>query len=247
VNLLLHGEYSIEIFGDYCIEIDTGKIHDENVQLSKLIDILNDRFGTDFKPADQLFLDSVVEDAVADENLQQAAHANTIENFKYVFSKELESLFIDRMEQNEDIFNKFMGDPNFNQVIEEYLRKRVYEEIRSRPGDAHNILPFRIVSPKEQDKFKTCVPLVPLKVAAGAFSDPQQVENGDWEWVSIDSRHSLHKGMFVAQVVGKSMEPAITDGSTAFSLHRLKELVEVRLYLSRCAIFQIQKRANAIL
>lgn len=193
--------------------VGTGKIHDENVQLSKLIDILNDRFGTDFKPADQLFLDSVVEDAVADENLQQAAHANTIENFKYIFSKELESLFIDRMEQNEDIFNRFMGDPNFNQVIEEYLRKRVYEEIKSCHDDTKKILPFQIVTPKEQDKFKTCVPLVPLKAAAGAFSDPQQVEGGDWQWISVDSKHKLRKGMFVAQVVGKSMEPAIPDGS----------------------------------
>ena len=193
--------------------VGTGKIHDELVQLSKLIDVLNDRFGTDFKPADQLFLDSVVEDAVADENLQQAARANTIENFKYVFSKELESLFIDRMEQNEDIFNKFMGDPNFNQVIEEYLRKRVYEEIKARHGDTQKTLPFRIVSPSEQDKYKTCIPLVPLKAAAGTFSNPQHIESADWEWVAINSKSRIRKRMFVAQVVGKSMEPAIPDGS----------------------------------
>ena len=59
----------------------------------------------------------------------------------------------------------------------------------------------------------TSVPLVPLKVAAGAFSDPQHVEDDNWEWVAIDTKHRLRPGMFVAQVVGKSMEPAITDGS----------------------------------
>ena len=59
----------------------------------------------------------------------------------------------------------------------------------------------------------TCVPLVPLKAAAGAFSDPQHVEDDNWEWVTVDPKRRLRPGMFVAQVVGKSMEPAIPDGS----------------------------------
>ena len=110
--------------------IGTGKAHDEEVELSRLIDLLNERFGTNFKPADQLFLDSVKEDALADEHLREAATANTIDNFKYVFSKALEGLFIDRMEQNEDIFNRFMSDEQFQQLVEETLRLEVYEQIK---------------------------------------------------------------------------------------------------------------------
>jgi len=110
--------------------VGTGKAKDDEIELSELIDILNERFGTDFKPADQLFLDSVREDAIADPNLRQAAEANTIANFGYVFKRALEGLFIDRMEQNEDIFNRFMNDPEFQQVVEETLRNQVYEEIR---------------------------------------------------------------------------------------------------------------------
>ena len=53
----------------------------------------------------------------------------------------------------------------------------------------------------------------PPKGAAGAFSDPQHIEDDDFEWVAVESRHRLRKGMFVAQVVGKSMEPAIRDGA----------------------------------
>ena len=34
-----------------------------------------------------------------------------------------------------------------------------------------------------------------------------------FEWVAVESRHRLRPGMFVAQVVGKSMEPAIPDGA----------------------------------
>ena len=36
---------------------------------------------------------------------------------------------------------------------------------------------------------------------------------GEWNWVAVETRHRLHPGMFVAQVVGRSMEPKIPDGS----------------------------------
>ncbi len=58
-----------------------------------------------------------------------------------------------------------------------------------------------------------CVPLLPLKAAAGAFGDPQHVADDDFEWVEVDSERRLRPGMFVAQVVGRSMEPGIEDGS----------------------------------
>jgi SOS-response transcriptional repressor LexA len=71
----------------------------------------------------------------------------------------------------------------------------------------------RLVEPTPVEHYVTCVPLVPLKAAAGAFSDPQHLEDDGWEWVAIDTRCRLRLGMFVAQVVGKSMEPAIPDSS----------------------------------
>lgn len=110
--------------------VGTGRGNDDEVELSRLIDILNERFGTDFKPADQLFIDSVREDAILNMDLREAAAANTIDNFKYVFSKALEGLFIDRMEQNEDIFNRFMSDKQFQSLVEETLRHEVYDQIR---------------------------------------------------------------------------------------------------------------------
>jgi predicted helicase/SOS-response transcriptional repressor LexA len=77
------------------------------------------------------------------------------------------------------------------------------------------VIPFhpRNVEPKPGERYVTCVPLVPLKAAAGAFGDPQHIEDESFEWVAVESRHKLRPGMFVAQVVGKSMEPAIPDGA----------------------------------
>ena len=111
--------------------VGTGIVRGEKIELSKLIDILNERFGTDFKPGDQLFFDSIREDAVADSDLRQAALANTMENFSYVFLKALEGLFIDRMEQNEEITAKFLNDKEFQRIVGQHLLKEVYEQIRS--------------------------------------------------------------------------------------------------------------------
>jgi hypothetical protein len=72
---------------------------------------------------------------------------------------------------------------------------------------------LRIVDPKPDERYVRCVPLVPLKAAAGYFGDPQYVPDEGFEWVEVNTRHKLRPGMFVAQVVGKSMEPKIPDGA----------------------------------
>ena len=111
--------------------VGTGISHEEQIRLSRLIDIVNERFGTDFKPADELFFNQIREEAVADESLRQAAVANPIANFKFVFDKALENLIIDRMEQNEDIFARFMNDQEFKKVVSGSLLRQVYDQIRA--------------------------------------------------------------------------------------------------------------------
>ena len=71
----------------------------------------------------------------------------------------------------------------------------------------------RIVEPVAEERYVSCVPLVPLRAAAGAFSDQQLVEEDRFEWTEVESRRPLRPGMFVAQVVGRSMEPVIPDGA----------------------------------
>ena len=80
---------------------------------------------------------------------------------------------------------------------------------------APKVTPFRprIVQPGPKERYVTCVPLVPLKVAAGAFSDPQHIDDDGFEWAVVETKRRVRPGMFVAQVVGKSMEPAIPDGA----------------------------------
>jgi type I restriction enzyme R subunit len=195
------------------VEVGSRAARDSTIGLSQLIDILNERFGTDFKPGDQLFLESIREDAAADPEIRQAALANTMENFGYVFLKALEGLFIDRMEQNEDITARFMNDQAFQELVGKHLLEKVYQQVRQEQArNAHpEVEPFERVEPKPEDRFRTCVPLYTLKAAAGGFGEGQRVEPDGW--VVPRTSRILTEGMFVAQVVGRSMEPRIPDGA----------------------------------
>ena len=88
-------------------------------------------------------------------------------------------------------------------------------EAEAASEETAKVVPFlpRTVDPAPEDRYVTCVPLVPLKAAANGFSDQQKIEDDNFEWVEVASRHRLRKGMFVAQVVGKSMKPAIPNGA----------------------------------
>ena len=134
-RLKLMNEGAIELSSDGEVsgplEVGTGSAKDQEIPLSQIIDTINERFGTNFTIADQLFFDSVREDAVADTALRQAALANTLENFGFVFDKALESLFIDRMEQNEEITAKYMNEESFKALVTKMLQKQVYEQIKS--------------------------------------------------------------------------------------------------------------------
>ncbi len=83
-------------------------------------------------------------------------------------------------------------------------------------GAEAKALPFRRVEARPEDRFRTCVPLLPLKVAAGAFADSSaQTDDlfASEDWVTFDTKHSFEPGMFVAQIRGKSMEPNYPDES----------------------------------
>ncbi len=194
-------------------EVGSGSSHEEEVPLSQLIDVVNERFGTDFSQADQLFFDQIVEAAVGDDGLRQAAAVNPEDKFELVFKNLLERLFVERMDQNEEIFVRYMNDQAFQLVVSAWMASEAYRRLRSQEGETHPSVLRLVENPAPEDRYTKCLPLVPLEAAAGAFGDPQTIEDGDWSWVQIDTTHHLRPGMFVAKVVGHSMEPRIPDGS----------------------------------
>jgi type I restriction enzyme R subunit len=111
-------------------EVGTGVVREEQVTLSQLIHVVNERFGTDFNQSDQLFFEQMVEAAIRDETLKQAAAVNPGDKFELVFKNLLESLFVERMDQNEEIFVRFMNDPAFQKVVTSWLASEAYRRLR---------------------------------------------------------------------------------------------------------------------
>jgi hypothetical protein len=85
------------------------------------------------------------------------------------------------------------------------------------------------VPPEEVRPFENAVPVYDLKIAAGRFSGEQQADTGlqgeetahpeRFEWAELPDYYRPRPGMFVAQVVGESMNRRIANG--AWGLFRL--------------------------
>lgn len=76
-----------------------------------------------------------------------------------------------------------------------------------------NVVPLRPVTESERAAGVPSVPVVELRFAAVAFSDPQALESGAIEWVALPSWIRQQPGLFVAQVVGESMNRRIPNGA----------------------------------
>ena len=113
-------------------DVGTAGVKDQEVTLSSLIERLNERFGTDFKEADQLFFDQIRASAENDENIAEVARANNFANFFSYLDRVLDELFIARMEGNEEIFSRVMTDTEFRSTAHEHLAREVFRRVREK-------------------------------------------------------------------------------------------------------------------
>jgi len=115
-------------------ETGTGTPNRDKERLSKLIEVVNDRFGTEFTDADQLFFDAVEEHLVGEQGLGEAARANTREDFGIKARQVVEDAFVDRHSSNGDIVERFFSDPEFKATVEAFLVGRLYDRLREGPA-----------------------------------------------------------------------------------------------------------------
>lgn len=82
------------------------------------------------------------------------------------------------------------------------------------PGSRDSsVIPLRRVSKAERAAGIPAVPVMDLRFAAGAFSDPQAPEEPATDWVELPDWVHPQPGLFVAQVVGESMNRRIPNGA----------------------------------
>jgi type I restriction enzyme, R subunit len=99
--------------------------------LSSIIEVLNDRFGTDLTDLDKLLLDQFEESWVADGELADQAQNNSLDNFRLVFDKKFLQTIITSVDANEEIFKKILDDEDFRTTLGEFYLRKVYERLQT--------------------------------------------------------------------------------------------------------------------
>jgi type I restriction enzyme R subunit len=112
-------------------DVGTGKAKEEKAPLSEIINVLNDRFGTEFTDEDRLFFEQIKERAVKNEQIIKTAHANPqFEKFQLGIRKLIEEMMIQRMGENDKIVTRYMDDADFQNSAFPILAREILESIR---------------------------------------------------------------------------------------------------------------------
>lgn len=99
-------------------------------RLSSIIQVLNDRFGTNLTDVDKLLLDQFEESWLADGELSDQARNNSFDNFRLVFDRKFLQTIITRVDANDEIYKKILDDEDFRATLGEFYLRKVYERLR---------------------------------------------------------------------------------------------------------------------
>ncbi len=105
---------------------------EDQERLSKIIDLLNQQFHTDFTDADALTFEQYKADLMDREDLKRQAQNNNFDNFWYGFEEVFLDIMLKRMDINREIFDKIMeNDKGFGFRVKEHIAKQVYHDFNN--------------------------------------------------------------------------------------------------------------------
>jgi type I restriction enzyme R subunit len=110
-------------------EVGTGQPKDEKAPLSEIIEVLNERFGTQFSEDDLLFFQQIKEKACKSDQVIQTALANPLDKFQLGIRKLIEELMIERMAENDKIVTRYMVDRDFQGSAFPILAREIFEAV----------------------------------------------------------------------------------------------------------------------
>ena len=95
----------------------------------------------------------------------------------------------------------------------QYFRNLIHDhqESTSQVDEKYPGLRLQVFDHENARPYQNCVPIYDLKIAAGAFSEDQYIE--DCDWVELPDSFRPQEGHFVARVIGESMNRRIPNGS----------------------------------
>ena len=102
---------------------------EEEAPLSEIIDVLNERFATEFDEADRLFFEQIESALAEDATLMAQAKVKKMDTFKYAFEDVFLTKLIERMDQNQEIFEKILEDKKFGDTVKEWMMRKIYQKM----------------------------------------------------------------------------------------------------------------------
>ena len=108
--------------------------------LSRIVDVVNERFGLELGDADQLLFDQFEESWAADAQLVARARTNSFDNFLLVFDHTFLDTIVKRVDSNDAIFKTILDEPEFRRTLLEFYAAKLYERLR-RPDDQLGLAP----------------------------------------------------------------------------------------------------------
>ena len=110
-------------------DVGSAKAKDEKAPLSEIIDVLNERFGTNFTDEDRFFFEQIRAKAMANEQVVKLRQANPFDKFQLGLKQLLEDLIVQRMVDNDKIVTRYMDDKAFGDTAFSVLSKAIYDSI----------------------------------------------------------------------------------------------------------------------
>lgn len=110
----------------------------------------------------------------------------------------------------------YCTDPSLREFLRSRLRANgvgLDDGVPTEATGPSNVLPLKRVSKQERDAGVVAAPLIDLRFAAGNFSDPQTFAHEADEWITLPDWVNPQPGLFVAQVIGESMNRRIPNGA----------------------------------
>lgn len=103
--------------------------------LSALIAALNDKFGAGLGEADRIWFAQQEENLHADDDVRTVALDNDLSQFSVFLTPLIEKKIVERHQDNGELVGAFFGNPDYRELVEEFLIKSLWERIR-REGKA---------------------------------------------------------------------------------------------------------------
>ena len=112
-------------------ETGTGSAEVQVEKLSKIIELVNERFGTEFDAQD--LLDGVMDQMVETEEIKEAALANTRKDFEYVGVPAFNRTLAERHGKHADFIDQIFQDPGMLAFLRSLALDKVYSRARDLP------------------------------------------------------------------------------------------------------------------